>query len=90
MKSMTWLWKLWSHKQAGRVPVIAGAGSNNTAETVRLVTAAKEAGATAALVVTPLLQQTHAGRIEGTFSRRSRLRHGYHHLQYSLAVPQWI
>ena len=38
---------------AGRVPVIAGAGSNNTAETVRLVKAAKEAGATAALVVPP-------------------------------------
>lgn len=38
---------------AGRVPVIAGAGSNNTAETVRLVTAAKAAGADAALVVTP-------------------------------------
>jgi len=37
---------------AGQVPVIAGAGSNNTAETVRLVKAAKEAGATAALVVT--------------------------------------
>lgn len=38
---------------AGRLPVVAGAGSNNTAETVRLVQAAKEAGATAALVVTP-------------------------------------
>ena len=38
---------------AGRVPVIAGAGSNNTAETVRLVKAAKAAGASAALVVTP-------------------------------------
>lgn len=38
---------------AGRVPVIAGAGSNNTAETVRLVKAAKAAGADAALVVTP-------------------------------------
>lgn len=38
---------------AGRVPVIAGAGSNNTIETVRLVTAAKAAGADAALVVTP-------------------------------------
>ncbi|PWG18700.1 4-hydroxy-tetrahydrodipicolinate synthase [Salibaculum griseiflavum] len=38
---------------AGRIPVIAGAGSNNTAETVRLVKAAKEAGADAALVVTP-------------------------------------
>lgn len=38
---------------AGRIPVIAGAGSNNTAETVRLVAAAKKAGADAALVVTP-------------------------------------
>ena len=38
---------------AGRVPVIAGAGSNNTAETVRLVKAAKLTGADAALVVTP-------------------------------------
>ena len=38
---------------AGRIPVIAGAGSNNTAETVRLVQAAKAAGADAALVVTP-------------------------------------
>ena len=47
---------------AGRVPVIAGAGSNNTAETVRLVTAAKEAGASAALVVTPYYNKpTQAG-----------------------------
>ncbi len=38
---------------AGRVPVIAGAGSNNTTETVRLVQAARRAGADAALVVTP-------------------------------------
>ncbi len=38
---------------AGRIPVIAGAGSNNTTETVRLVNAAKSAGADAALVVTP-------------------------------------
>jgi 4-hydroxy-tetrahydrodipicolinate synthase len=38
---------------AGRVPVIAGAGSNNTVETVRLVKAARAAGADAALVVTP-------------------------------------
>ena len=38
---------------AGRVPVIAGAGSNNTVETVRLVEAARRAGADAALVVTP-------------------------------------
>ena len=47
---------------AGRVPVIAGAGSNNTDETVRLIEAAKEAGATAALVVTPYYNKpTQAG-----------------------------
>ncbi|MFN3075281.1 MAG: 4-hydroxy-tetrahydrodipicolinate synthase [Alphaproteobacteria bacterium] len=38
---------------AGRVPVIAGTGSNSTAEAIALSKAAKEAGATAALVVTP-------------------------------------
>jgi 4-hydroxy-tetrahydrodipicolinate synthase len=37
----------------GRVPVIAGAGSNNTAEAVRLMRFAKKVGADAALVVTP-------------------------------------
>ena len=38
---------------AGRVPVIAGAGSNNTVEAIRFVQFAKKAGADAALVVTP-------------------------------------
>ncbi|WP_417672629.1 4-hydroxy-tetrahydrodipicolinate synthase [Pseudodonghicola sp.] len=38
---------------AGRVPVIAGAGSNNTAEAIRFVQFAAFAGADAALVVTP-------------------------------------
>ena len=36
-----------------RVPVIAGAGSNSTAEAIELTRHAKEAGADAALVVTP-------------------------------------
>lgn len=38
---------------AGRVPVIAGAGSNNTVEGVRLIQHAENVGADAALVVTP-------------------------------------
>ena len=38
---------------AGRVPVIAGTGSNNTDEAIQLTRAAKEAGADAVLVVTP-------------------------------------
>lgn len=37
----------------GRVPVIAGAGSNNTREAIRLTKFAKEAGADAALHITP-------------------------------------
>lgn len=38
---------------AGRVPVVAGCGSNSTAEAISLLKHAKEAGADAALVVTP-------------------------------------
>ncbi len=38
---------------AGRVPVIAGAGSNNTAEAIRFTRFAHQVGADAALVVTP-------------------------------------
>ena len=37
----------------GRVPVIAGAGSNNTAEAIELARHAEKAGADAVLVVTP-------------------------------------
>ncbi|MCR9069983.1 MAG: 4-hydroxy-tetrahydrodipicolinate synthase [Rhodobacteraceae bacterium] len=49
---------------AGRVPVIAGAGSNNTVEALRFVEHAKEAGADAALVVTPYYNKpTQAGLI---------------------------
>lgn len=48
----------------GRLPVIAGAGSNSTAETVRLVRAAQGAGADAALVVTPYYNKpTQAGLV---------------------------
>jgi 4-hydroxy-tetrahydrodipicolinate synthase len=38
---------------AGRVPVIAGSGSNSTAEAIELTAHAKSAGADGALVVTP-------------------------------------
>ncbi len=37
----------------GRVPVIAGTGSNSTAETIRLTRHAEEAGAQGALLITP-------------------------------------
>ena len=38
---------------AGRVPVVAGTGSNSTAEAIELTRHARDAGADAALVVTP-------------------------------------
>ncbi len=38
---------------AGRIPVIAGAGSNNTVESIALIQFAESVGADAALVVTP-------------------------------------
>lgn len=37
----------------GRVPVIAGAGSNSTAEALRLTSHARDAGADGALIITP-------------------------------------
>ena len=40
-------------KAAGRIPVIAGAGSNSTAEAVRLSKSAKASGADGVLLVTP-------------------------------------
>jgi 4-hydroxy-tetrahydrodipicolinate synthase len=49
---------------AGRVPVIAGAGSNNTAEGIDLIRHAARVGADAALVVTPYYNKpTQAGMI---------------------------
>lgn len=45
--------KLCVETAAGRVPVIAGAGSNNTVEAVELAKFAEEVGADGALVVTP-------------------------------------
>ena len=41
----------------GRVPVIAGTGSNSTAEAIRLTRAAEEAGAAGALLISPYYNQ---------------------------------
>ncbi|AUC52574.1 4-hydroxy-tetrahydrodipicolinate synthase [Sagittula sp. P11] len=49
---------------AGRIPVIAGAGSNNTDEAVRFMVYAQTVGADGALVVTPYYNKpTQAGMI---------------------------
>jgi 4-hydroxy-tetrahydrodipicolinate synthase len=49
---------------SGRIPVIAGAGSNNTVEAIRFLQHAERVGADAALVVTPYYNKpTQAGLI---------------------------
>ena len=45
--------KLVVERARGRVPVIAGTGSNSTAEAIRLTRGAKDAGADAALLISP-------------------------------------
>ena len=52
-------------RAAGRVPIIAGTGSNNTAHAIELTKAACEAGADAMLVVTPYYNKaTQKGLIQ--------------------------
>ncbi|MGI9352255.1 MAG: 4-hydroxy-tetrahydrodipicolinate synthase [Rhizobiaceae bacterium] len=52
----------------GRVPVIAGAGSNNTAEAIDLAQHAEKAGADAALVVTPYYNKPNQRGMKAHFS----------------------
>ena len=69
----------------GRVPVIAGTGSNSTEEAIELTRHAKEAGADAALVVTPYITSRRRRECSCT-PRDCRLgRPAAHHLQHSAA-----
>ena len=60
-----------------RIPVIAGAGSNNTAESIRLMRFARDVGADAALVVTPYYNKP---------SQRGLIRH-YRTLHDAVDLP---
>lgn len=52
---------------AGRVPVIAGAGSNSTSEAVSLAEHAQKAGATGILVVTPYYNKPNQAGLKAHF-----------------------
>jgi len=56
----------------GRVPVIAGSGSNSTAEALELTRFAKEAGADAALVITPYYNKPPQEGLYGHYSYLAR------------------
>jgi len=54
-------------RAAGKVPVIAGTGSNNTREAVRFTRHAEEAGADAALIITPYYNKPTPGGLKAHF-----------------------
>ncbi len=72
---------------AGRIPVIAGAGSNNTLESIRLAQHARKGGRGRDAGGDALLQQADAARADRAFHRRARLlRPADHHLQHPAAL----
>ena len=78
----------WCVEQAeGRVPVVAGAGSNSTEEAIELAQHAEKAGADAVLVVTPYYNKpTQEGHVPALQGDQRRDRHSDHHLQYPAAL----
>lgn len=62
-----------------RVPVIAGTGSNNTADSVKMTKMAEARGVDGALIVGSVLQQADTGRVLPAFcSCSAKYRIAYH------------
>ncbi len=60
-------------KVKGRIPVIAGTGSNNTAEAVRLTKAAKDIGADGVLVISPYYNKPNRAGLIKHFTKLADL-----------------
>jgi len=71
-------------QSAGRVPVIAGTGSNNTAESIALTQAAKSLGADAALLISPYYNKPSQ---EGVFQHYKAVADAVHLPQIVYNVP---
>ena len=57
----------------GRVPVLAGTGSNSTAETMRLTRSAKDAGADGALIISPYYNKPNRSGLIKHFTKLADL-----------------
>ena len=79
--------KVVTETAAKRIPVIAGAGSNNTDESLRLVKFAKSVGADAVLVVTPYYNKPTQQGLYEHYKDASRLvRNPDNHIQHTRSV----
>src|SRR5258707_10486716 len=68
----------------GKVPVVAGAGSNSTAETIEGVKRIREAGADAALVVTPYYNKPTQGGLFEHFRLIAKAHPGFPIVAYNV------
>jgi 4-hydroxy-tetrahydrodipicolinate synthase len=68
----------------GKVPVIAGAGSNSTQETIESVRRVREAGADAALIVTPYYNKPTQGGLVEHFRAIAKANPGFPIVAYNV------
>ncbi len=75
---------LYRRKVAGRVPVIAGTGSNDTTYAIRLSQPAEAYGADALLLVTPYYNKTSQAGLLAHFTAMAEAVHAPHPVQCAL------